>query len=232
MLDFISSGGMVRETDVMPASAAQGPHDNLNRVMHTTPKLILASRSSTRAELLRRAGLEIDAVPARIDEGAIKSALMAADAHPRDIADALAEGKARKVSGSHSGFVIGCDQILACDGRVFSKPQTREAALEQLTELRGRTHRLYSAAVVYEEAQPVWRHVSRVRLTMRESSDAYLADYVDRNWDSICQSVGAYRIEEEGIRLFKRVEGDYFAILGIPLLEILSYLTERGTLPA
>lgn len=198
--------------------------------MHNAP-LILASGSEIRADLLRRSGVEFDVITARVDEEAIKLSLSAEGAKPRDIADALAEAKARKVAGSNPDhLVLGCDQVLEFDGGLISKPQSTHDAVQQLKRMRNQRHALYSAAVIYEDLKPVWRHVGHVRLHMRDASDDWLESYVERNWDSIQHAVGAYKLEEEGPRLFNRIEGDYFHILGIPLLEILSYLTLRGTL--
>lgn len=195
--------------------------------------IILASGSEIRAQLLRNAGLDFQTVTARIDEPAVMSALVAEAASPRDIADTLAELKARKVAVRHPGaLVIGCDQVLAFGRDIYAKPDSPETALSHLKALRGQSHQLLSAAVIYEDDQPVWRHVGVVRLQMRDATDAYLADYVARNWDSIRHAVGAYKLEEEGVRLFSRIDGDYFNVLGLPLLELLSYLTLRGTLPA
>src|SRR5690606_9182027 len=117
-------------------------------------------------------------------------------------------------------------------GKIFAKPETPEDACAQLRALRGQTHRLLSAAVLYENGQPVWRRVGQARLTMRDFSDGYLDDYLARNWDSIRHAVGCYKLEEEGIRLFSSVEGDHFTILGLPLLPLLSYLGARGLIPA
>ena len=191
--------------------------------------LILASGSEIRATLLRNAGLDIEIAPARIDEEAIKAAMLADGARPRDIADALAEHKARRISAKHpDAFVLGCDQVADLMGKLLSKPETPDEARDQLIDLSHHTHKLLSAAVIYHAGQPIWRHVGVVRLTMRALSAAYIADYVERNWDSIRHSVGGYKLEEEGVRLFSRIDGDYFTVLGLPLTELLSYLIDRG----
>jgi len=194
--------------------------------------LILASGSAIRADLFRRANVPVEVIPARIDEDAIKAALLADQAMPRDIADALAEAKARKIAARYPDrLVLGCDQVLDVDGNLLSKPETSDDARDQLRQMRGKRHMLLSAAVIYDQARPVWRHVGTVRLHMHDFSDAYLDDYLARNWESIRHAVGAYKLEEEGPRLFTRIEGDHFNVLGLPLLEILSYLALRGTLP-
>lgn len=194
-----------------------------------TPHLVLASGSAIRRQLLENAGLVVEVSPARIDEDAIKAALLAEGAPPRDIADTLAEAKARKVSPRNPGaLVLGCDQVLAHDGACLSKPESPDEARTQLARLRGSQHRLLSAAVIYRDGEPLWRHVGTVRLTMRDATDSYLDGYVARNWNSIRHSIGAYKLEEEGVRLFTRIDGDYFTVLGLPLLELLAYLTLRG----
>ena len=192
-------------------------------------QIILASGSSIRAALLTQAGIPFEARPARVDEDAIKAALLMEEATPRDVADALAEFKARKIAEKDPGaVVIGSDQVLEYQGRILSKPETAEDAAEQLRTLRGKQHKLLSAVVVYHEAEPVWRYVGQVRLLMRDISDEYLSDYVARNWPGIGESVGSYKLEEEGSRLFSRIEGDYFTVLGLPLLELIGFLTQRG----
>jgi septum formation protein len=193
--------------------------------------LVLASGSEIRAKLLRQAGVDFSIERPRVDEDMIKQAMQAEHAKPRDIADALAEMKARKVSDKYPGaLVLGCDQVLDHRGSLLSKPTDQGDAIDQLKMLRGDRHSLLSAAVICEDGKPIWRHVGQVRLRMRQVSDEYLADYVARNWDSIKYAVGCYKLEEEGVRLFSNIEGDYFHVLGMPLLELLNYLTLRGDL--
>lgn len=196
-----------------------------------TAHIVLASGSEIRAHLLRQAGIEFETDVPRLDELAIKTALLAEQAPPRDIADALAEAKARKISAKHPGrLVLGCDQVLDFEGQLLSKPASAEVALSQLKEMRSKRHMLLSAAVIYRDGEPIWRHVGQVRLVMRNCSDAYLENYVSRNWDSIRHAVGAYKLEEEGVRLFASIEGSYFNVLGLPLMELISYLGLQGVI--
>lgn len=191
--------------------------------------IILASGSSIRQTLLRNAGVDFDVVPARIDEDAVRRAMQAEDLPPRDIADALAELKALKTGAKHpDALVIGCDQILSIGKDILAKADSRDTARIQLQYLRGKTHELHSAAVICEGPKPVWRKIGRVRMTMRNFTDAELDRYLDRNWPGVSDAVGAYKLEEEGARLFAAVEGDYFSVLGLPLLDLLSYLSLRG----
>lgn len=191
--------------------------------------LILASGSETRLALLRGAGLDVTAILPRVDEQSVKQSLMAEGASARDLADTLAEMKARKVAERQpDALVLGCDQVLDFDGQVWGKPETPEQARDQLRAMRGREHRLLSALVLYDKAAPIWRHVDTACLTMRDFSDDWLDGYVARNWDQIRHCAGGYQLESEGIRLFSAVQGDYFGILGLPLLPLLSYLGQRG----
>ena len=195
------------------------------------PPLILASGSEIRRILLHRAGLSFETETARVDEATLRAGLEAEGVSPRDMADALAEAKALRVSARHPGaLVIGADQILELGGHALGKPESREDATAHLAKLSGQSHNLHSGAVIAEGGQPVWRHVSSARLTMRPLSPDFIASYLDRNWESVRSSVGCYKIEEEGPRLFSRIDGSHFAILGLPLLELLSHLTLRGYL--
>ena len=202
-----------------------------HRVFHMSVPIILASGSAIRAQLLKNAAVPFEVQVARVDEDSIKAALLAEGASPRDIADALAEAKARKISSKMpEHMVLGCDQVLDFEGEIISKPKSRDDAFDQLCAMRGNRHMLLSAAVIYKDGQPIWRHVGQVRLRMRDASDRYLQDYLDRNWDSVQHAVGAYKLEEEGVRLFSRIDGDYFNVLGMPLLELLNYLTLQGVI--
>ncbi len=193
--------------------------------------IILASGSQIRAQMLTNAAVPFEVMVARVDEQAVKAALLAEQASPRDIADALAELKARKISDKRPGaLVLGCDQVLDFRGRLLSKPESPDEAFEQLAEMRGDRHSLLSAAVIVENGQPIWRHVGQVRLRMRQVSDGYLQEYIERNWESIRHAVGGYKLEEEGVRLFSGIDGDYFNVLGLPLIELLNYLSLRGAI--
>jgi septum formation protein len=198
-------------------------------------ELILASASSGRASLLRQAGLSFRQVPADIDERAIEAAMLREGGRldAGHLAVHLAEAKAAAVSNNHpSAIVIGADQAMACEGRLFQKPADLPGARDQLRQLRGRTHHLHSGLAVAMAGEVVWRHLASASLEMRAFSDAFLDDYLTAEGESLLGSVGAYRIEGHGIQLFSRVEGDHFTIIGLPLLPLLGYLREKGWLPS
>ena len=201
------------------------------KIVHMVMPLLLASGSEIRRQMLEQANVILQVELPRVDEDLIKQALLAEGSAPRDIADALADAKARKIATKNLGsMVLGCDQVLEFDKTPVSKPATPDDLMHQLQLMRGKSHKLLSAAVIYDQAEPVWRHVAVVRLQMRMVSDDYLSEYIERNWDSVRHAVGGYKLEEEGVRLFSQVQGDYFAVLGMPLLEVLNYLTLRGAL--
>ena len=193
--------------------------------------LVLASASPARAKLLRNAGVEIAIDPARIDEAAVKASLLAEGAPPRDVAESLAELKARRSGARHpAALALGADQVLVHRGEILDKPASLDEARAHLRRLRGERHELVSAAVIVTQSEPVWRHVGQARLTMRPFSDDFIDDYLDRVGEAALTSVGAYQLEGIGAQLFSRVEGDYFTILGLPLLEVLGFLRARGEL--
>lgn len=194
--------------------------------------LILASASPARAALLRGAGVDIHIVPARIDEDEVKASLRAEGASPRDQADILAEMKAVSISRAHPGcLVLGADQILSFKGAVYDKPRDITEARTHLSALRGQRHELQSAAVIALDGAPIWRHIGVARLAMRPFSDAFLEGYLTQMGDDVLTTVGGYKLEGLGAQLFARVDGDYFAILGLPLIETLGFLRVRGGLP-
>jgi septum formation protein len=194
--------------------------------------LILASASEVRAELLRQSGIVFTVEAARIDEDMIKESLLQEGAAPRDIAVALAELKARKISASHpDALVIGADEILAFCGRIVNKSLDLAEARALLASLSGKSHELISAAALAKDGSVVWRTVSTVEMQMRAFSDAFLDDYLAANGEEILSSVGAYRFEGQGSQLFSGYVGDYFAILGLPLLPLMNALREFGVLP-
>ena len=193
--------------------------------------LVLASGSRIRAELLENAGLSITADPADLDERAVEEPLLKAGFSPEDLALVLAEAKSKDVSERRPGdLVIGADQILAFEGKRHTKPETMEAARRQLLAFSGKTHELLSAVVVSKDGEAVWRHVSTARLTMRDLSPAFIGHYLARVGDVALSSVGAYQLEGPGVQLFEKIEGDYFTVLGLPLLPLLAELRKLNVI--
>ena len=203
--------------------------------MSTDPDfhLILASASIARARMLTAAGLGVTTEPARIDEETLRQSLTAEGLSPRDLVDRLAEAKALKVSARRPDrAVLGCDQILELGGAVLSKPVSRDDAVSQLRRLSGRSHHLWSAAVVALGGRAVWRHIGEASLTIHHLTDPEIDGYLTRCWPGVGDSVGAYKIEEEGARLMSAVSGDHFTILGLPLIPLLTWLRDRGDIAA
>lgn len=195
--------------------------------------VILASKSAARRALLTGAGVPHEAEVAGVDEDAAKASLLAEGASPRDVADALAELKAIRVSAKRPGaLVIGSDQTLDLDGELYDKAPDLYAAWARLKLLRGKAHKLHSAVVVARDGAPIWREVVTATLTMRDFSDAFLEDYLKVEGEASLGSVGCYRLEGPGAQLFSKIEGDYFAILGLPLLGLLDLLRRHGELSA
>ena len=193
--------------------------------------LILASASPTRRRLLAAAGVEFQHEPAWLDEQVIKKDFQNRRCSAIDCALALAEAKAVEVAVRRAdALVIGADQILHCEGRWFDKPASLEDARNQLQLLRGLTHELVTAVCAVEKGSRVWSAVNSAKLTMRQFSDRFLDAYLDAEGMVVLGSVGTYRLEGTGIQLFSRIEGDYFSILGLPLLDLVSFLCDHGAL--
>ena len=194
--------------------------------------LILASQSASRRAMLIAAGVPFEATAAGVDEDAAKAGL--AGSKPRDLADALAELKAVKVSLRHPGrLVLGSDSVVAlADGSLLDKPESREQAADHLARMSGARHDLWSAAVVAENGRPVWRHVEAAKMHVRPLSPGFIQWYRDQEWPAIAGCVGCYRIEGPGAQLFSRIEGSQFTVLGLPLLNVLDYLRTREVIPA
>ena len=190
----------------------------------------LASGSESRRRLLTAAGIDAAAVKPNVDEDAMKAGLRAEGMSVRDQAMRLAEMKAIKISQRVPGLVIGGDQMLALDNEAFDKPKDLVAAADHLRKLSGKAHTLETAIVVCENGEPVWRHLARPRLTMRPLTEEFIEDYVERVGEPLLSTVGAYQLEGLGAQLFNKIEGDYFSILGLPLLPLLDYLRIRGVI--
>ncbi len=193
------------------------------------PPLVLASTSPTRRRLLENTGLGFEAVSPGVDEEEVKLSLTASGASGAQIAETLAELKANRVSARFpQALVIGADQVLSCNGVLFDKPPDMDHARAQLQALRGKPHELLTAVCVAKAGGRVWHHNAVARLTMRAFSDAFLDDYLQRAGEDVLGSVGVYRLEGLGAQLFSRIDGDFFTILGLPLLPLLGFLREHG----
>ena len=193
-----------------------------------TTDIILASKSKVRALLLKNAGLSFVSVDAAIDEEQLKLSYIDAGYKPRDVADVLADMKAKKLSNRFPNqLVIGCDQILSFREQIISKAKNTNDLVHQLKVLEGNEHIVYSASVVYINNRPEWRFIGSANMTMRNLSDDFILKYVEDNWNTIQHSVGGYEIEGSGASLFSRIDGDHFSVLGIPLLQLIDYLINR-----
>ncbi|MER9346160.1 Maf-like protein [Mesorhizobium sp. M0239] len=196
-----------------------------------TEKLILASGSPFRKAMLVNAGVEVEAVPAEVDERALEGPLQDSGVSPEDVALVLAEAKATEVSERRPGaLVLGCDQTLSLGDEVFHKPADREGARRHLLALSGKTHQLNSAAVLVRDGRVLWRHVGIASMTMRKLDPAFIGRHLARVGAKALGSVGAYQIEGEGIQLFEKIEGDHFTIVGLPLLPLLAELRDLGAI--
>lgn len=195
--------------------------------------LWLASKSAARRSMLEAAGVEFRPVDSLYEEAEAKAAMTSSGALPPAMAAALAAGKAAGAEVPEGDLVIGADQVLELDdGRVLDKPSSRAVAQEQLRRLRGRTHKLHSAACIMVDGQTVFEAIETASLAMRNFSEEFLSAYLAAEYAQVRWNVGAYRIEGPGIQLFDRIEGSHFAILGLPLLPLLAFLRDRGVLPA
>ena len=192
--------------------------------------IILASGSPTRKQILEDSGVIFEVVVRPIDEASIKSAMIQEGASKLSIVSTLAELKSIKVSSESSGLVIGADQIMVFDGAIYDKPKTIEEARERLMAIRNQTHYLMGSVVVSEGGVSVWRHSSKVELKARSFTDKFIDNYINQEGEALLQTVGAYRFEKRGSQLFSSVKGDFFSVLGLPLLPLLDYLRTRNAI--
>jgi septum formation protein len=192
--------------------------------------LILASKSTARRAVLEGARVPFEAVGSGVDEDAAKVGLAERRASPRQVAEALAEDKALAVSVRRPELVVGADQTLEFQGQLYDKAETLDAARDRLKTLRGKPHQLHSAVVVAQAGAVVWRETQSATLRMRDFSDAFLEDYLATEGEAALGSVGCYRLEGMGLQLFSRIEGDYFTILGLPMMGLMDLLRRRGVL--
>jgi septum formation protein len=202
-------------------------------LQRSEPPLLLASASAARRAVLEGAGLRFTAQAAAVDEAAIKESAKAEGLPAEEAAMLLSDAKARRLAARRpEALVIGADQMLVCEGRWFDKPPDMAAARVQLLALRGRGHLLVTATVCWRDGERVWQHLARPRLVMRDFSDSFLDAYLAAEGERVLGSVGAYRLEGPGVQLFRSVEGEHSAILGLPLLPLLGFLRDHGVLLA
>lgn len=194
------------------------------------PRVVLASKSAARQALLAGAGVPFEAVSAAVDEEAVKRELEPRGLTPLAMAQALAAAKAVETSREQDGLVIGADQTLDFDGELVGKARNVTEARQRLRSFRGRPHQLHSAVAVAVAGDLVWSNVQSATLSVRDFSDRFLEDYLERNWKRVMDSVGCYQLEGEGVQLFEAIDGDYFTILGLPLPPLLAFLREQGVL--
>ncbi|MEO1241457.1 MAG: nucleoside triphosphate pyrophosphatase [Pseudomonadota bacterium] len=199
--------------------------------MTKTPKIILASGSAIRAEILRGAGIDFDVIKPGVDEDEIKASSAKNHAGLEETAMMLAEAKCMAVAEQTSGIVIGSDQILEFQGRAFDKPKTMNDARDRLLEMRGAAHTLINAVAVARDGKIIWRNLDRPHLIMRDLTEEEIDGYLTAAGPDILFSVGAYQVEGHGARLFERIDGDYFAVLGMSLFPLLGFLRREGALP-
>lgn len=225
---FIQAVSRLESSPIMDPVSKIEPRDKTAPLPSSS--LVLASASPARALMLERAGIRFDTEAARIDEEEYRNAMRAAGAPASAVVEKLAELKARRVARHYpEAIVIGADQLLDCDGVWFDKPADLDRARADLKALRGRTHELLSCACVVRDDRRLWHHIDRARLTMRDFTDEFLDDYLAMAGDDVLASVGAYQIEGPGAQLFSKIEGDHFTILGLPLLPLLQYLRDIGS---
>ena len=197
----------------------------------TEPPLVLASASTSRRVMLKNAGIDCLAEAADIDEAAVKASLMARGATPAEISERLAQDKALVLSEKYpDAIILGADQLLVCEGRIFDKPRDRAEAEDHLRFFRGKSHMLYTSYALIRQGEILTLETERPALTMRDFSDDFLADYLEKSGDKILSSVGCYLLEDLGPQLFSEINGDYFSILGLPLLRVMDNLRKLNIL--
>ena len=191
-------------------------------------QIILASTSITRQNMLKTAGLEFTCVAANIDEKMMKQAAQAENIPPHEIAIMLAQMKAQSVNQNHDGFILGCDQLLECENEIFGKPEHEKEAQQRLMKLAGKIHILHTAIVISYQKQRIWHYASMPHMHMRQLSETDILDYLKKFKTQALSTAGGYQIEAGGAHLFDIIDGNYFDILGLPLLPLLAFLRQHG----